>query len=114
MKLINATRQTVLAENVEFADTAKKRLIGLLGQSALAANCALYLEPCQQVHTCFMRFTMDALFVSSDGKVLKVICGMKPWRLSPWVFGARGVYEFADGVLSGRVVQGDSVQLAEK
>jgi hypothetical protein len=114
MKLINTTANVVLAQQVEPAKTIIKRLVGLLGRASLAKDATLYIEPCQQVHTCFMRFTMDALFVDAGGEVLKVVHSMKPWRFSPWVHGALGVYEFADGVLAGKVKEGDTVRLTEE
>ncbi|MDD2773408.1 MAG: DUF192 domain-containing protein [Elusimicrobiales bacterium] len=112
MKLINKTTGVTLAENIGFADTFGKRLVGLLGKDSLPAGSALYLSPCLQVHTFFMRFTMDAVFVDARGKALKVLREMPPWRVSPWVTGASGVYEFAAGALAGKVKEGDELLLS--
>jgi hypothetical protein len=111
MKLINKTTGIALAENVEIADTFKKRLVGLLGRKSLPADTALYLSPCQQIHTFFMHFAIDAVFVNEKGKVLKVLRAMPPWRVSPWVFGARGVYEFAADTAGSSVKEQDELSL---
>ena len=107
MKLINKTRSCVLAENVEAADTFLKRLAGLLGRKSLAEGCALYLSPCNQIHTFFMRFAIDAAFVDEGGKILHIAANMRPWKISPWISGARGTYEFPAGALAGKAETGD-------
>ncbi|MFA5162071.1 MAG: DUF192 domain-containing protein [Elusimicrobiales bacterium] len=107
MKLINTTRGCALAENVETAGTFFKRLVGLMGRRALPEGSALYLSPCNQIHTFFMRFAIDAAFVDEGGKILHIAENLKPWRISPWINEARGTYEFPAGALAGKADTGD-------
>ena len=62
------------------------------------------------IHTFFMRFDIDVIFLDKERKVLKVIEKMKPWRLSPWVLSARSVLELGAGSLQGSVRIGDVLE----
>lgn len=81
---------------VEVADTFLRRLVGLLGRAGLPPGNALLIRPCSSVHTCFMRFPIDVVFVDSDLTVLRVAAGLKPWRMA-WCPGAAAVLEMGAG-----------------
>ncbi|MDO8661637.1 MAG: DUF192 domain-containing protein [Candidatus Omnitrophota bacterium] len=97
MRLINQTKNTILAETVYFADTPCKRIKGLLGRKNFASGEALIIKPCNAVHTFFMRFPIDLLFVDKTNKVLKVISNLTPFRLSPVYFRSCLVVELPAG-----------------
>lgn len=78
--LYNPRSGAVLALRVERAVTMAARLRGLLGRSRLPEGEALAIEPCTSLHTFFMRFPIDALFLSRDGRVIRAISGLRPWR----------------------------------
>ncbi len=78
------------------ASSARTRLVGLLNHSSLPEHASLLIEPCKQVHTFFMRFPIDVVFLGRDDRVLK-ICSLFPWRLSPLVWGAHKVLELPLG-----------------
>ena len=59
-----------------------QRLGGLLVRAPLAAGQALHLEPCNSVHTCFMRYAIDVVFLDAQGRVMKIVPHLAPWRLS--------------------------------
>jgi len=107
MKCFNRTKNIQVAASVEKADTAIRRMVGLLSRSGLGPEEGLLLSPCPQVHTFFMRFVMDAVFLDRGGKVLLVIGSMKPWRMSPWVSGSHSVLELAGGAAAGKISEGD-------
>ncbi len=69
---------------------------GLLGRDGLPTDQALVLAPCSSVHTFFMRFPIDILFVSRDGVVLRIRRAVRPWRLAARL-GAFAVIEMAAG-----------------
>lgn len=100
---------TELARDVEPARTFFKRLKGLMFRDKMAPGTALLLAPCPQIHTCFMRFPIDVLFLAEDGTVLYVRENMKPWRLSPIVRHAVQTLELPSGTLQGRVKIGRRV-----
>ena len=57
---------------------------------------ALMLAPCAAVHTAFMRFALDVVFVDKSGRVRKIVQGLEPWRMSA-SFGAYAAIELAAG-----------------
>ena len=71
----------------------------------------LWIVPCPMIHTFFMRFAIDVLFLSRDLTVVRVMEGLKPWRLSPWVLRAHSVLELAGGSLKGSVRVGDQLEI---
>jgi uncharacterized protein len=58
-----------------------RRLKGLLGRRALSQDEGLMLEPAAAVHTWFMRFPIDVVFLDGDGRILRVVDSLGPWRL---------------------------------
>jgi len=99
LRVLNQTRGQVLAERAWEALSAGARMKGLLGRDGLAAGEGLYIRPCTSIHSCFMRFVFDAVFVGQDGRVLHAVRRMRPWRLSRIVLAAEGVLELPAGVL---------------
>lgn len=83
-----------------------ERLRGLLGTREPPVQ-GLYLVPCRSVHTMGMRYPIDLVFLAKDGRVLRVVEAVPPWR----VVGARGAHavaEFAAGtVRSAQVAAGE-------
>ncbi len=102
----------VLAREIEVADTYFTRLKGLMFRCGLAEGKGLLLDPCPQIHTCFMRFNIDAIFFDKNGLVLYVAEQMKPWRFGRFVRGSRYTLELPGGSLGGRVKKGDEVILS--
>ena len=82
MKIINVTRNTVLADNAIVAKTLLSRIIGLLNRKSLNQGEALVITHCSSIHTIFMRFSIDVLFVDKENKVIKAISNLKPFRLT--------------------------------
>jgi hypothetical protein len=81
-ELVNLRRGSVLATRVEGAFDSAARRRGLLGRDSLPEGAAIIIAPCNAVHTFFMRFPLDLLFVSRDGRVLKICRGVRPWRIA--------------------------------
>lgn len=94
LRVIDRARDRVLARRVFLADGYFSRLRGLIGHAPLPADAALWIQPCQQVHTHFMGYPLHVVFLDADQRVLRVIEHMRPWRISPWVRQARTVLEF--------------------
>lgn len=106
-------RGRLLAGRVTRADTAASRARGLLGRERLAPGEGLWLLPCRQVHTCFMRFAIDVVFLDRAQRVVRLCHGLKPWRLSPWVNRAASALELAAGAAVG-LEPGDQLGFAAK
>ncbi|NLI13848.1 DUF192 domain-containing protein [Pelotomaculum propionicicum] len=100
MQLINKTNGNILANNVEMAGTFMKRLKGLMGRPYLSKGGAMILFPCSSIHTFFMNFPIDALFVDRNSIVIKTIENMKPSKISPVIKKSYMVVELPAGSLS--------------
>ncbi|MCX5697937.1 MAG: DUF192 domain-containing protein [Candidatus Omnitrophica bacterium] len=112
MKIINLSKNTVLAENAVLADNPLSRTKGLLGRKAFLPHEALVLAPCNSIHTFFMRFSIDVIFVDRVFKVVSVIPGLKPFRLSKIYFSASRAIELPTGVIvSTRTSPGDILRI---
>jgi hypothetical protein len=72
---------------------------GLLGRRSLKATEAMVIKPCNAIHTFFMRFPIDVLFVNKDNLVVKAIPNMPSFRLSPICFASQFVVELPVGVI---------------
>ena len=97
----NATRNTVIAEAVETADTALSRMHGLLGRDHFEEGRGLLITPCSSVHTFFMRFPIDLVFLDKKGKVLKIAREVRPFKLVLAPLKAYSVLELPAGVVFG-------------
>lgn len=109
----NRTRGREIVSRVELADTPATRARGLLGRASMGDEEGLWIAPCPMIHTLFMRFPIDVLFLRKDLRVARVLEGLKPWRFSPWVFSAESVLELAGGRLRGSVREGDQLEIRE-
>ncbi|SJZ44444.1 DUF192 domain-containing protein [Selenihalanaerobacter shriftii] len=110
MILINETKGIVIASRIQKADTFSQRLIGLLGKDNLEADEGLLITPCQIIHTFFMKFAIDVIFLNEDNIVVKVISSLPPNRISSFVSSANKVIEFKfTKNLDERVEVGDKI-----
>lgn len=107
MKLINLKNQDVIAERVEIADNFFSRMVGLLGRKKLPEHNAMVLNPCSSIHTFFMRFSIDAVFLDGQGEVVHLITNMSPYRISPVIKNSKMVIELPGGTVKKRVFPGD-------
>ena len=102
VRAINRTRGTTLCQHLEDAGGVGGKSRGLLGRDGLEAGHGMLFErgryePFMWMHMFFMRFAIDIVFLDSDGTVLRISHALKPWRLSPIVFGARRALELEAG-----------------
>ena len=110
----NRTRQAFLASNLQVADTHWMRLKGLLGKRLgdFERGQGLWIIPCQGVHTMFMQFPIDVLYLADNNVVLHAEENVRPWRLTPIRIGACSVLELPARTLfaSGTAV-GDEIEI---
>jgi uncharacterized membrane protein (UPF0127 family) len=97
VRLINLTRNTVVAERAAVAETPASRRRGLLGTDSLPDGNGLVITSCRHVHTFGMRYPIDVVFVDSSWTVRRVVHNLKPGRLSPLVLRGRAVLELPAG-----------------
>jgi len=87
---------TVVCERCLLAETPLARMRGLLGRSGLPSGEGLLLRPAASIHTAFMRFTIDVVFLNRANEVVKVVSELKPWRTAS-SRGARSALELPAG-----------------
>ncbi|MEM1058796.1 MAG: DUF192 domain-containing protein [Verrucomicrobiota bacterium] len=97
LRVTNTTRQAVLVEAGGIADNPLTRVRGLLGRRGLEPGDGLLITPCTSIHSMWMRFRFDAVFLSREGEVIHLIEDMAPWRCSPLVWKAQSVLEVPSG-----------------
>ncbi len=99
LKVRNLDSQTLLAHRVEVARTFKTRFKGLLGRAELPTGDGLLIVPCRQVHTFFMKFVIDVVFLDKKDRVIGIHHELAPWRLSSYHPDARSTLELPAGTL---------------
>jgi uncharacterized membrane protein (UPF0127 family) len=87
----------VVAQTILLADNYFARLKGLMFCNNLDNSDGLILKPCNQIHTFFMKFDIDAVFINSLGEVLHIEENMKPSKISKYIKKGKQVLELASG-----------------
>lgn len=95
----NLSRHTELGDSVRLAGDGANRRKGLLGREGLAAGEGLWIVPCEAVHTFWMRFPIDLIYLDRKCRVVKVRSNVRPWRLSACL-RAHSVIELAAGTIA--------------
>ena len=108
----NATRSSVLAASVEVATSGAARSRGLLGRKGLGAGEALWIAPCEAVHTFGMQFALDLVYLDREHRIKKIRLNVPPWRISA-CFTAHSVLELPAGALREQEVGiGDRIEFS--
>jgi uncharacterized membrane protein (UPF0127 family) len=112
LQISNVTRNTTLATRAEVADHAASRNKGLLGRTGLNSGEGLWIVPCESVHTFFMKFSIDLVYIDRNKKVKKVRSSVGPWRLSACL-SAHSIIELPAGVIQDtQTCPGDQLEFA--
>jgi uncharacterized protein len=86
----------VLASSAIVANSSETRRTGLLKHSSLEPGEGLWIVPCEGVHSFWMKFSIDVLYLNRDKTVRKIRHGMKPWKVS-FCLPAHSVLELPAG-----------------
>ncbi len=112
-RLVHVASGAILAERLEIARTTPDRMRGLLGRERLSPGGGMLIERCSSIHTFFMRFPIDVIFLDGAGTARKVSREVGPWRLR-WAFGAQAVAELPAGTLDRMpVAAGDALRIED-
>lgn len=113
LKVANLTRSTILATALDVADTGPKRNKGLLGRTSLPPGEGLWILPCESVHTFFMKFPIDLIYIDRNNKVKKVRNSVPAWRLSACL-SAHSILELPAGTIKRTETQpGDTLEFTQ-
>ncbi|HEX6287996.1 MAG TPA: DUF192 domain-containing protein [Herpetosiphonaceae bacterium] len=109
-RIVNTTRGTVLASRAEWARSFWARLRGLMFRSSLPDGGGLIIEPNSSVHTFWMRFPIDVVFVDRQNRVVGLTPAMPPNRPYAGARRARSTIELPAGVIAATNTQiGDTI-----
>lgn len=95
----HAQGRNILSDSLQIADSFFARSKGLLGRREFPMGEGLWIKSCNSIHTFFMRFALDAVFVDRELRVVSVHHSLKPWRITPLYFKATSVFELPAGTL---------------
>lgn len=110
LRVVNTTRKIEIADRVELAGNGAKRSKGLLGRSGLGPGEGMWIVPCEAVHTFWMKFSLDLVYLDRGNHVAKIKRNVPPWRLSACLT-AHSVIEFAAGAIGESDLQpGDKLE----
>jgi uncharacterized membrane protein (UPF0127 family) len=109
----NLTRNTQIADKAEIARTGTNRSRGLLGRKQLEPGGGMWILPCEAVHTFFMQFPIDLIYIDRKHRVKKVRANVPPWRFSGCL-SAHSVIELPAGTIRATQTQpGDLLEVSE-
>lgn len=104
LALVNLTTDRRIATRVDIADTRRARRRGLLGRRYMEIGTALVLVRSWAVHTAFMKFSIDLIFVDRHGRVIHIVEALRPWRAAASL-RAEAVIELPAGALRDGAVR---------
>ena len=112
MQVTNLTRKTVVADSVEVADSGPKRSKGLLGRKGLDPGTGLWIVPCEAVHTFWMQFPIDLIYLDREMRIKKLRSNVRPWRFSGCLT-AHSVLELGVGsIQASQSMPGDKLEFS--
>lgn len=108
MMLVLEKEKGIFQIKLEKADSFFKRFFGLMGRKALGEGRGMLLSPCGSIHTFFMKFTIDVLYLDERNMVLYKET-IKPWRVGAIVKGTKKVVELRENAAEA-IEKGDILE----
>jgi uncharacterized membrane protein (UPF0127 family) len=109
----NVTRGTSIGDAIDIAESSAQRRTGLLKHDKLDAGTGLWITPCESVHTFFMKFAIDLIYIDRNRRVRGIVRALRPWRMSICLF-AHSVLELPPGTIdSTNTRKGDELELVQ-
>ena len=100
----------IIGNKVLTAENIFSRLKGLMFIKDMKGD-GLLINPCNSIHTFFMKFAIDVVFIDKNRKVVKILRNLKPWRISWFYPKAQQVLELKAGTLPSHLKEGDTLIL---
>lgn len=106
---------SIISSNIRKADNFWTRLVGYMftPQPQEDDGILFYVGSSNSIHTCFMRFNLDLLFLKPDGTVVKIYRDLKPWRFTKMYPSAKLVLEVPNGKIPLDLKEGDRVEVLD-
>jgi len=113
MIAVNLRTHKELATNVKVADNLFTRMKGLLGKKVLPKGEALWIKPCFSVHTFFMKFPIDVLYLDKRNQVIASVSNLSPNRMTRLYPQSFSVLELPPGTIAATNTEvGDEIKIA--
>ncbi|OGH05896.1 MAG: hypothetical protein A2W22_02535 [Candidatus Levybacteria bacterium RBG_16_35_11] len=113
MNALNLNTGKKLSNNIEVANNLLKRMKGLLGKKEMLDGEALWIKPCISVHTFFMKFPIDIVFLNKRNQVIAAIRNLQPNHITRLYSKAASVLELPAGILEATNTRvGDEIEIA--
>ena len=110
----NLTRSTTIGDRIAKAGTSSERTTGLLKRSGLENGEGLWIIPCEAVHTFFMTFALDLVYIDRKHRIRKVVRNVAPWRVSACL-SAHSIIELPAGTIDATGSEpGDQLEISPR
>lgn len=103
----------LIGKRILLANTIFSRVKGLMFSDEMGGFDGMLIDPCNSIHTFFMRFKIDVLFLNRENQILKIYRNLSPWRMTMIYLKAKRVLELEGGKLSANVREGDYLELVD-
>jgi len=95
--IVNMRRSATLARHEDVADSFWSRGKGLIGRRRALEDYGLVIRPCNAIHTYFLSYPIDVLYLDRQSRVLRILPALQPWRIGPIVWRSKTVVELPAG-----------------
>ena len=114
IKLVNLDTNEVIAEHVKGAYTFWSRFKGLMLTESMPENAALHIYPCTSIHTFFMKYCIDILYLDKEKKIVGIEKELEPGKIGKKWMNAKSVIELPAGTINKTsMVIGQKVELVD-
>ena len=110
-QVINSRTLDIYADKAKITNTFWERLNGLMFLKKMDEYDGLILSPCNSIHTCFMQFNIDVIFLNKSNEVVAFKRNLGPWRLTPIYIKAVKVIELASNQINDDLEVGDKIEV---
>lgn len=112
MKLYNSSKNNFIADDVKVADNFITRTFGLIPRKTISQGEGLIIKPCCSVHTFFMKFEIDVLFINSKNEIVALFENAKKNRILSIILSSKYVIELPSGtIIAKNIEKGDFVEM---
>ena len=110
-KIIAKSDRREIAGKAILADSFFKRFKGLMFGKKMDGYDAIVIKPCKSIHTFFMRYSIDVIFLNKELKIIKINRNLRPWRITSVCLFAEQVIELESGRVDKNLKKGDELEL---
>jgi uncharacterized membrane protein (UPF0127 family) len=108
--ILKTANGEVICQKMIVADDMFSRMKGLMFSEKLPDCDGFLITPCNSIHTFFMLYSLDLLFLDRDFKIVKAVYDLRPWRMSWIYFKSHQVLEMKAGTLKKDLKTGDKLE----